>query len=271
MFKQVFRLSALLIASVSIASAAGGGAGGSAGGAAGGGAHGSGGPGKNSFGKPAVENSTVRGLRARAPCIGAVAAIPTTGGPLPNAPPSKTNPSPTNGLAAGGTAQSNPDLPRLTQQDEGIIAAIKLANEKLGEVGNPPHGRIDRQPSRPASVTGTNDGIQRDGIQERDSGRSRALGPLALGDSSAVKETPDARPIQGKPDVNHMSEETQRLAREIIRETDKLGKVANPGSGNGRPQAQQDSLVGPNGDLGRHTNGSHQPTNTMGAAPGSAC
>jgi hypothetical protein len=238
MFKQVSRLSALLIASVSIASAAGGGAGGSAGGAAGGGAHGSGGPGANSFGKPAVQNSTVRGLRARAPCIGAVAAIPTTGGPLPNAPPSKTNPSPTNGLAAGGTAQSNPDLPRLTQQDEGIIAAIKWANEKLGEVGNPPHGRIDRQPSRPASVTGTNDGIQRDGIQGRDSGRSRALGPLALGDSSAVKETPDPRSIQGKPDVNHMSEETQRLAREIIRETDKLGKVANPGSGNGRPQAQ---------------------------------
>ena len=162
--------------------------------------------------------------------------------------------------------QNNPDLPRLPQQDEGIIAAIKLANEKLGEVGNPPQGRIDRQPSRPASVTGTNDGIQR-----RDSGRSRALGPLALGDSSAVKETLDPRSIQGKSDANHMSEETQRLAREIIRETDKLGKVANPGSGNGRPQAQQDSLAGPHGDLGRNTTGSHQPTNTMGAAPGSAC
>jgi hypothetical protein len=66
--------------------------------------------------------------------------------------------------------QSNPDLPRLTPQDEGIIAAIKLANEKLGEVGNPPQGRIDRH---------------------------------------------------------------------------------------GRPQAQQDSLAGPHGDVGRHTNGSH--------------
>jgi hypothetical protein len=162
--------------------------------------------------------------------------------------------------------QSSPDLHRLTQQDEGIIAAIKLANEKLGEVGNPPHGRIDRQPSRSASVTGANNGIQR-----RDSGRSRALGPLALGDSSAGKETPDPRSIQGKPDVNHMSDESQRLAREIIRETDKLGKVANPGRGNGRPQAQQDSLAGPNGDLGRPTNGSRQPTNTMSAAPGSAC
>jgi hypothetical protein len=76
MFEEVFRLSALLIASVSIASAAGGGAGGSAGGAAGGGAHGSGGHGGNSFGKPAAENSTFRGLRARLPCIGAVAIHP---------------------------------------------------------------------------------------------------------------------------------------------------------------------------------------------------
>jgi hypothetical protein len=167
--------------------------------------------------------------------------------------------------------QSNPDLPRLTPQDQGILAEIKLANEKLREVGNPPRGRMDQQPSRPASVTGPNDGIQRDGIQRRDGGRSRALGPLALGDSSSVKETPDPRSIHGKPDASHMSEESQRLAREIIRETDKLGKVANPGSGNGRPQAQQDSLAGPHGDLGRHTTGSHQPTNTMGAAPGSAC
>jgi hypothetical protein len=167
--------------------------------------------------------------------------------------------------------QSNPDLPRLTPQDQGILAEIKLANEKLGEVGNPPRGRIDGQPGRPTSVIGTNDGIRRnDGIQRRDSGRSREMGPLALGDSSAVKDTPDPRSIQSKPDVNHMSEETQRLAREIIRETDKLGKVANPGSGNGRPQTQQDS-AGPQGDLGRHTTGSHQPTNTMGAAPGSAC
>jgi hypothetical protein len=265
MFKQVFGLSALLIASVSIASAAGGGAGGSAGGTAGGGAHGSGGRGANSFGKPAVENSTVQSLRARSPCSGAVAVIPTNGGPLPNAPPSMTNPSTTNGIAVGGTVQSNPDLSRLSPQDEGIIAAIKMANEKLGEVGNPPHGRIDRQPSRSASVTGTNDGIQR-----RDRGRSRALDPLALGDSP-VKDTPDPRSIQGKPDVNHMSEESERLAREIIRETDKLGKVANPGRGNGRPQAQQDSLAGPNGDLGRPSNGSRRPTNTMSAAPGSAC
>jgi hypothetical protein len=197
--------------------------------------------------------------------------IPTTGAPLPNAPPSNINPSLTNGLAAGGTAQSNPDVPRLTQQDEGIIAAIKLANEKLGEVGNPPHGRIDRQLSRPASVTGTNDGIQRnDAIQRRDSGRSRALGPLALGDSSTVKETPDPRSIQGKPDVNHMSEESQRLAREIIRETDKMGRVGNPG-GLGRTQPQGDSSVGPPSDLRRNATGPRRPTNTMGAASGLGC
>jgi hypothetical protein len=161
--------------------------------------------------------------------------------------------------------QSNSDLPRLTQQDEGIIAAIKLANEKVGEVGNPPHGRIDRQPSRSASVTGTNDGIQR-----RDSGRSRALGPLALGDSSAVKETPDPRSIQGKPDVNHMSEESQRLAREIIRETDKMGRVGNPG-GLGRTQPQGDSSVGPPSDVCRNATVPHRPTNTMGAASGLGC
>jgi hypothetical protein len=227
MFNQLFPFSVPLIASVSIASAAGGVGGGSAGGAAGV-AHGSGARGGNSFGKPAVVNNSLPALKARSPCIGAVAVIPTTGAPLPNAPPSNTNPSPTNGLAGGGTVQSNPDVPRLAPQDQGIVAEIKLANEKLGEVGNPP-GRIDRQAGRPAIVTGTNDGIRRnDSIQSRDSGRSRALGPLALGDSSAVKETPDPRSIQGKPDVNRMSDESQRLAHEIIRETDKMGRSETP-------------------------------------------
>jgi hypothetical protein len=52
--------------------------------------------------------------------------------------------------------QSNSDLPRLTQQDDGIIAAIKLANEKLGEVGNPPTGgstgSAAGQPALPAQM-----------------------------------------------------------------------------------------------------------------------
>jgi hypothetical protein len=264
MFNQLFRFSVLLIASASIASAAGGVGGGSVGGAAGV-AHGSGAHG-NSFGKPAVDNNSFPALKARSPCIGAVAVIPTTGAPLPNAPPSNTNPSPTNGLAGGGTVQSNPDLPRLAPQDQGIVAEIKLANEKLGEVGNPP-GRIDRQASRPASVTGTNDGIQRNGgIQRRDTGRSRALGSLALGDSSAVP--PDPRSIQGKPDVNRMSEESQRLAREIIRETDKMGRVGNPG---GLGKTQPDLSVGPPSDPRRNATGPRRPTNTTGAASGQGC
>jgi hypothetical protein len=58
-----------------------------------------------------------------------------------------------------------------------------------------------------------------------------------------------------------MSEEAQSLAREIIRATDKLGKVGNPGSGDGRSQAQQDSLAGPRSDI----NGPHRPSSTVGA------
>jgi hypothetical protein len=188
MFKQVFPLSALLIASV--ASAAGGGAGG----AAGGGAHVSGGHGRSSFGNPAVENNTFPGVRARPGCLGGVAGVPSTGAPWPVAPPSKTNPSQTNGLAVEGTAQRNSDLPRLTQQDERTIAAIKLGNEKLGAVGNATNGWTkNRQPSLQSNVIGTNDGIQR-----RNSGPFRPLAPLALGDSSAVKETTDPRSVQGQ-------------------------------------------------------------------------
>jgi hypothetical protein len=256
MIKSVIPASALLLCSA-FAFAAGGGAGGG-GGAAGaaGGSHPSGAAhGGSSFGNPAVENNTFPGVRARSGCVGAVAGVPSTGAPWPMAPPSKTNPSPTNGLAVEGTVQSNPDLPRLTQQDERIIAAIKQANEKLGAVGNPTNGRTkNRQPSRPANVIGTNEGIQR-----RNSGPLRPLAPPALSDSSAIKETTDPRSVQGKPDVSHMSEEAQRLAREIIRVTDKLGKVGNPGSGDGRSQAQQDSLAGPS------ANGPHRPTSTMGA------
>jgi hypothetical protein len=245
MFKRVFPLSALLIASVSIASAAGGGAAGGAGGVAGGGAHGSSGHGGSSFGKPAV-------VTARPGCLGAVAGVPFAGAPWPTASPSKTNPSPTNGLAVEGTVQSNPDLPRLTPQDQRILAAIKQANEKLGtSVMGTTNGQTkNRQPSRPANVIGTNEGIQR-----RNNGPFRPLIPLAQSDSSVVKETTDPRSVQGQPDVSHMSEESQRLAREIIRETDKLGKVANPGSGDARSQSQQDSLAGPS-----DTNGPHRPT-----------
>jgi hypothetical protein len=222
MIKSLIPAIAVLLCSA-FAFAAGGGAGvGGAAGAAGGG-HPSGAAHRgSSFGNPALENNAFPDARRRSPCVGAVAGVPTSGAPWPIA-PATTNPSPMNGLAVDGTSQRNPDLPRLTQQDQGILAAIKQANEKLGEVGNPANRRTDRQPSRPANVVGTNDGIQR-----RDNGRSRPLGPLALGDPLALKETADPRSIQGKPDVNHMSEESQRLAREVIQATDKLGKVGNP-------------------------------------------
>jgi hypothetical protein len=196
-----------------------------------------------------IENSTSPNGRARAPCIGAVAGVPTSGAPYPVG-PATTTPPPMNGLAFDGTVQRNADLPRLTQQDERILAAIKQANEKLGQVGNPPNGRTDRQPSRPATVLGTNDGIQR-----RDSSRSRPLGPLALGDPSSGKETADPRSIQGKPNVNHMSEESQRLAREIIQSTDKLGRVGNP---SGIP-------AGSIGDSQSDINGPHRPVTTVRA------
>jgi hypothetical protein len=256
MIKSVIPASALLLCSA-FAFAAGGGAGGGGGGAAGaaGGGHPSGAAhGGSHFGNPAVENNTFPGVRAR-PCLGTVAGVPFAGAPWPTASPSKTNPSPTNGLAVEGTVQSSPDLPRLTPQDERILAAIKQANERLGtSVMGTANGQTKtKQPSRPVNVIGTNEGLQR-----RNSGPFRPLVPPALSDSSAVKEMTDPRSIQGQPDVSHMSEESQRLAREIIRETDKLGKVANPGSG--ESQAQQDSLASPS-----HTNGPNRPTSTVGA------
>jgi hypothetical protein len=79
----------------------------------------------------------------------------------------------------------------------------------------------------------------------------------------------DRGAAQGKPDVVRMSEQNQRLFREIIRDTEKMGKVGNPG-GLDRTQPQGNSLTA-GSDLRRDTNGPHRPTNTMGAASGSAC
>jgi hypothetical protein len=226
MIKSLMPASVVLLCSAFALAAGGGVGGGGAGGPAGavGGGHPSGTAHRgSSFGNPGIENNIFPGARARSPCVGAVAGVPTSGAPWPIA-PATTSPSPTNGLAVDRTVQTQPDLPHLTQQDERILGEIKQANEKLGEVGTPPKGRTDRQPNRPANVVGMNDGIQR-----RDGGRSRPMAPLALGDSSAAKEITDPRSLQGKPDVNRMSEESQRLAREIIQSTDKLGKVGNPG------------------------------------------
>jgi hypothetical protein len=204
MIKSLIPASVVLLCSAFAFAAGGGAGGGGAVGAASGG-HLSGAAHRgSSFGNPGLENNAFPDARRPSPCPGAVAGVPTSGAPWPIA-PATTTPSLTNGLTVEGTAQSNPDLPRLTQQDQGILAAIKQTNEKLGEVGNPADRRADRQLSRPANVVGTNDGIQR-----RDNGRSRPLGPLALSDPLALKERPDPRSIQGKPDVNHMSEESQR-------------------------------------------------------------
>jgi hypothetical protein len=253
MIKSVIPASAVLLCSA-FALAAGGGAGGGGAGSgvvagAAGASRSSGAAHRGSSVANPIENSTSPDVRARAPCIGAVAGVPTSGAPYPVA-PATTTPSPINGLAFDGTVQRNPELPRLTQQDERILAAIKQANEKLGQVGNPPNGRTDRQPGRAATVLGTNDGIQR-----RDSSRSHPLGPLVLGDSSTVKETADPRSVQGKPDVNHMSEESQRLAREIIQGAEKLSRVGNP---RGMP-------AGSIGDSQSDANGPHRPVTTVRA------
>ncbi len=134
--------------------------------------------------------------------------------------------------------QNKPGLPRVSAQDERIIAAIKEGNEKLGR-RNPPNGQTKPgQPSPPANDIRANENIQQ---------RNRVLSTSGSGGtqrSSAGKETSDPRSVQSKPDVSHMSEESQRLAREIVRDTDKLGKVGNPGNGNAKSQAQQDSLAG---------------------------
>ena len=64
-----------------------------------------------------------------------------------------------------------------------------------------------------------------------------------------------------------MSEQSQRLAREVIRDTERLGKVGNPGSGDGRSQAQQDTLSGSNAIVGGDTNGPRGPINTTSVTP----
>jgi hypothetical protein len=266
MIKSVFPASALLIGSLAFAFAAGGSAGGGTGGTAGAasGAH----PSAAAHRGSSFENNPIPGVTTRPGCLGAVAGVPSAGAPWPMAPPSKTNPSPTNGSAVEGAAQSNPELPRMTQQDERTIEEIKQANEKLGTVGNPTNGQTkNRQPGQRAKVVDPRKGIERE-----TTGSFQPLFERPPGDASAVKEMTDLGSVQDKPDVSRMSEQSQSLAREIIRETDKLGKVGNPGSGNGRSsQAQGDSLTGPSSDPRRDTNGPDPPTSTIGTASKSGC
>jgi hypothetical protein len=261
MINSVIPASVLLLCST-FAFAAGG-AGGGVGGVAGaaGGSHPSGAAHRgSSFDNPA---NISPGARARSGCLGAVAGVPSSGAPWPVAPRPRTGPSATNEPAIEGATQSNPNLPRLSQQDQRIIAAIKQANDRLGKVGNPTHGQTkNTQPGRTADVTGL-----RERVQRSDSGSFRPLIPPAQREPSEGEETTKRPSVQSKPDVSHMSEQSQRLAREVIRDTERLGKVGNPGSGDGRSQAQQDALAGSNANVGGDTNGPRGPMNTTSAAP----
>jgi hypothetical protein len=137
------------------------------------------------------------------------------------------------------------------------MAEMKRGNDRLGDVGKPNGASSTNQRAGQAgSVVGAGENLQH-----------RPPLPAQTATSAA---TTDRGAAQGKPDVVRMSEHNQRLFREIIRDTEKMGKVGNP-AGLGRTQPQGNLLTGPGGDLRRDTTGPHRPTNTMGAASGSAC
>jgi hypothetical protein len=254
MTKSAFLSGILVIGSVTFASAAGGGAAGTAGGAHAGGAHAG-----SSFGKPAVGNNPFPGVTARPGCVGGITGATSTGAPSPTALPSQLSPSPTNGSAVKGPLQSTPDVARLTKQDQRLLGDIKQANDRLGQVGNSsgtPNGG-----QQPGQVVGSTDGLQ-------GTGSSRPPPPPQ---TSVAKESTDRGLAQGKPDMAHMSEQDQRLVREIFRATEKLGTVGNPNAIVGRQPPQNGVQTGPGGDLRRDPSGPHLPVNTMGAASGSAC
>jgi hypothetical protein len=271
MLKSVLSACALSLCSAFAyaAGGAGAGGGGGAGGAPGGavGSHTSGTPrgaphGGGFFDNTGVENNTLPAQRPRAGCAGAVAGVPTAGAPWPSAPQSRTNPPSMNGLAVQGAGQTNSGLPRMTQEDQRILAQIKQANDRLGAVGNSTNGATEnRQPYWSANDTTTNEATRR-----RNADPSRPLFPPAVRDSSDAKEANDPRSVESKPDVSYMSEQSQRLALEIIRDTEKLGKVGNPGGGDARSQAQPDLLASTGSDL---ASGPHRPTTAAGARPGS--
>jgi hypothetical protein len=254
MLKILVPAVAVFIGAVTAAAAAGGGGAAAAG--SGGAAHGG-----SSFGKPAVGNNPFPGVTARPGCLGGTTGASSTGAPSPMALPSQISPSPTNGSAVRGTLQSTPDVPRLTREDQQIIGQIKQANDRLGQVGNP---RSDHQPGSPSASSGG-------AIQPPEPIPSRPMPPPSQANPSAAKSSTDRGMAQGKPDVARMSEEDQRLAREIIGETEKLGKIGNPGGSGAKPPLQGTAPTNPSGDVHRDTNGPHLPTNTLGAASGSAC
>jgi hypothetical protein len=262
--KSTFLTGVLLVGSLPLAFAAGGGAAGGGATGATAGAHSSGGAHEgSSFGKPAVGNNPFPGVTARPGCVGGMAGATSTGAPSPMALPSQLTPSPTNGSAVKGQLRSTPDVPRLTQQDQRLIGEIKQANEKLGQVGN-----SSSTPSGDKQLGQHTAGIRGD-LQRQESESPQPLPPPQT-DLSAAKESTDRGLVQAKPDVSRMGEQDQRLARDIIRETEKLGQIGNPHANVGGAQLQG-VPVGAGSDVRRDTNGPPLPVNTMGAASGSAC
>jgi hypothetical protein len=261
--KAASAIGALLLGGIAYAYGAGGGAGGSGGGGAGaGGVHSSADAQGSSFGKPGVGNNPFPGATPRPGCVGGIAGATSTGSPAPNAPPSLTGPSSTNGSAVKGPLQSAPDLPRLTEQDQRLLLEIKRADNKLGEVGNPKVGDNSKRASGEPGTAGASE----------DPETSPPRRPSTKQTEAPPVEAKTARAsLQGKSDVSRLRERDQQLAREIKRDADKLGEVGNPRSNSTGPQVQGDFQAGAGGDSRVEPTVPHRPLNTMGAASGSAC
>jgi hypothetical protein len=259
--KAMSAVGVLLLGGIAYAYGAGGGAGGSGGAAAGaGGVHSSADAGGSSFGKPGVGTNPFPGATPRPGCVGGIAGATSTGSPAPNAPPSLTGPSSTNGSAVKGPLQSTPDLPRLNEQDQRLLHEIKRADDRLGEVGNPKIGD-KRAPGEPGMA-----GTSQDPRRETSLPRQSSTPPPTQ--APPVEASTDRASLQGKSDVSGLRERDQQLAREIKRETDKLGEVGNPGNHSTGSQVQGGYQAGAGGES---RGGPHRPLNTMGAASGSAC
>jgi hypothetical protein len=214
----------------------------------------------SSFGKAGVGNNPLPGATPRPGCVGGITGATSTGSPAPNAPPSLISPSSTNGSAVKGPLQSTPDLPRLTQKDQRLLQEIKEADDRLGQVGNPKIG--GKRASGASGMAGTSQDLRRESSVPR---RSSMPSPTQ---APPVEASNDRASLQGKSDVARLRERDQQLAREIRRESDKLGEVGNPGSHGTGSQVQGDSQVGAGGES---PGVPHRPLNKMGAASGSAC
>ena len=200
-------------------------------------------------------------MTARPGCVGGIVGATSTGAPSPMALPSQLTPSPTNGSAVKGPLQSTTNVPHLTQQDHRLLGEIKQANDRIGHVANPSSAPAEgSQPRQSAGAVGSDISATR-----------LSPPPPPQTDTAAFKSSTDRGLAQGKPAVARMSEQDQRLAREIIRDTERMGRIGNPTGRVGTSQPQQGGQIGAGNDLHRDTTGPHLPVNTMGAASGSAC